>query len=154
MHIVATRPGVIDLPIFFNVDSSVGDKGQNSSAEDILLVRFLLHEIAAGAKASKPGGEERRQRILKVPMSGASDADTIDGIRAWQEGRKQELPHTNTIVDGRVDSARGVFYVKGGEWTIVDLNEVFRSLFPKIWPRLQGHPNCPGPLRTRVPQVL
>jgi hypothetical protein len=152
MHIVATRPVVPELPIFFNVDSSVGENGQNSSAEDILLVQFLLHEIAAAAKSSKPGGEAHRQRILKVPMSGASDAATIDGIRAWQEGRKEGMPAT--IVDGRVNSARGVFYVKGGEWTIVDLNAMFRTLFPKIWPRLQDHPSCPSLLKTRVPQIL
>jgi hypothetical protein len=152
MHIVATRPVVPELPLFFNVDGSVGENGQNSSAEDILLVQFLLHEIAAAAKSSKPGGEAHRQRILKVPMSGANDAATIDGIRAWQEGRKEGMPAT--IVDGRVNSARGVFYVKGGEWTIVDLNAMFRTLFPKIWPRLQDHPSCPGLLKTRVPQIL
>ena len=139
MHIVATRQVVPELPIFFNVDSSVGENGQNSSAEDILLVQFLLHEIAAAAKSSKPGGEAHRQR-------------TIDGIRAWQEGRKEGMPAT--IVDGRVNSARGVFYVKGGEWTIVDLNAMFRTLFPKIWPRLQDHPSCPSLLKTRVPQIL
>jgi hypothetical protein len=85
-------------------------------------------------------------------MSGANDAATIDGIRAWQEGRKEGMPAT--IVDGRVNSARGVFYVKGGEWTIVDLNAMFRTLFPKIWPRLQDHPSCPSLLKTRVPQIL
>jgi hypothetical protein len=152
MHIVATRPMVPNVPLFFNVDGSVGEQGQNSSAEDILLVQFLLHEIAVGAKASKPGGEAHRQRILKVPMSGACDAATIDGIRAWQEGRKDDMPRT--IVDGRVDSAHGVFYVRGGEWTIVDLSQVFRSLFPNIWPRLQDHPKCPAALKSRVPQVL
>ena len=119
-HALSSRPGrwCRSLPIFFNVDSSVGENGQNSSAEDILLVQFLLHEIAAAAKSSKPGARPTGSGSLKVPMSGANDAATIDGIRAWQEGRKEGMPAT--IVDGRVNSARGVFYVKGGSgrsWT-------------------------------------
>ena len=89
--------------------------------------------------------------MLKVPISGSCDAATIDGIRAWQEGRKQDLP--GTVVDGRVSPARGYFY-GSGEWTIVDLNTVFRLHFKGIWPRLQDHPNCPGLLKMRVPQVL
>lgn len=152
MHIVVTRPATPELPLFFNLDSSVGHQGQNSRQEDILLVQFLLHQIAEGAQASKPGGEARRQRMLKVPLSGICDDVTIDAIRAWQEGRKQEAPAT--IVDGRVSVAHGVFYTKGGEWTIADMNAMFRILFPNIWPRLQDHPKCPGLLKTRVPQLL
>jgi hypothetical protein len=30
------------LPIYFNVDTTVGNNGQNSQAEDILLAQFLL----------------------------------------------------------------------------------------------------------------
>jgi hypothetical protein len=152
MHIVTTRPVVSNLPIFFNVDTSVGKGGQNSSQEDILLVQFLLQATAEAVPTGKDAGEARRQRALKVPVTGVADAATMDGIHAWQEGRKQDLPAT--IIDGRVDPARAVFYVKGGEWTIVDLNGIFRTLFPTIWPRLQDHPKCPALLKTRVPQVL
>lgn len=61
MHIVVTRPATPELPLFFNLDSSVGHQGQNSRQEDILLVQFLLHQIAEGAPrpanpAAKPGG--------------------------------------------------------------------------------------------------
>ena len=69
-----------------------------------------------------------------------------------KKARKPTLP--GTIVDGRVNPARGVLYAKGGEWTIVDLNAVFRRFFPKISLRLHDHPKCPALLKTRVPQVL
>jgi len=152
MHIVMTRPADANLPIFFNVDTSVGKGGQNSSQEDILLVQFLLQATSEAAHSSSGVGEARRQRTMKVPVSGIADAATMDGIHAWQEGRKESLPAT--IVDGRVNPARGIFYARGGEWTIVDLNAVFRAFFPRIWPRLQDHPKCPALLKTRVAQVL
>ena len=152
MHIVATRPVDMIVPMFFNVDTSVGKDGRNSSPEDILLVQFLLQVTAGAATAKDAAGEARRQRVLKVPVTGIADAATMDGIHAWQEGRKLNL--SDTIVDGRIDPARGVFYAKSGEWTIVDLNAVFRAFFPKIWPRLQDHPKCPAGLKTRVAQAL
>jgi hypothetical protein len=152
MHVVTTRPVDANLPIFFNVDASVGKEGRNSSQEDILLVQFLLQVTAAAATAKDAAGEARRQRVMKVPLTGVADAATMDGIQAWQEGRKKDL--SDTVIDGRIDPARGVFYAKSGEWTIVDLNAVFRALFPKIWPRLHDHPKCPPLLKTRVAQVL
>jgi len=152
MHVLVPKHPTSMVPIFFNIDTSVGDKAQNAKQEDILLVQFFLRQIAEAAKASKPGGEARRQRILNVTPSGGCDAATIDGIRAWQEGRKEDFPQT--IVDGRANSARDVFYVKEGEWTIADLNGVFRMLFPTIWPRLQDHPKCPPQIRSRIAQLL
>jgi len=152
MHIATTRPMISNLPIFFNVDTSVGKSGQNSSKEDILLVQFLLKATAEVAPNGKGDGEASRQRALKVPVTGVADDLTMDGIHAWQEARKRSLPAT--IIDGRVDPARGVFYAKGGEWTIVDLNGIFRTLFPNIWPRLQDHPKCPAILKRRFAQVM
>ncbi|MHC4405713.1 MAG: hypothetical protein ACYTG0_39205, partial [Planctomycetota bacterium] len=58
-----------------------------------------------------------------------------------------------TVVDGRVSPARGYKY-GGGYWTIVALNAFIRKFCPKIWPRLQSFPDCPGLLKTRVPQEL
>ena len=115
MHIVTTRPVDVNLPMFFNVDTSVGKEGWNSSPEDILLVQFLLQVTAGAATAKDAAGEARRQRVLKVPVTGVADAATMDGIRAWQEGRKLNL--SDTIVDGRIDPARGVFYAKSGEYS-------------------------------------
>jgi hypothetical protein len=86
-----TRPVDVNLPMFFNVDTSVGKAGRNSSPEDILLVQFLLQVTAGAATAKDAAGEARRQRVLKVPVTGIADAATMDGIHAWQEGRKLNL---------------------------------------------------------------
>jgi hypothetical protein len=151
MHVVAPKPADPKLPIFFNVTASVGQSGSNSNADDILLVQFFLRSIAEGVAATKPGGEARRQRMLKVPFSGSADALTIDGIRAWQEGAKLDFP--NTVVDGKVSVAQGYLY-GGAMWTITHMNAAFRSTFPKIWPKLQDHALCPPALKLRVKQVL
>ena len=57
MHIVTIRPVDGNLPIFFNVDTSVGKQGRNSSQEDILLVQFLLQVTAEAATAKDAVGE-------------------------------------------------------------------------------------------------
>jgi hypothetical protein len=152
MHVLVPKHPTSIVPIFFNIDTSVGEKGQNSNPEDILLVQFLLRTLAESATSSSPTGETRRQRLLKVPVTGVCDNLTVDGIRAWQEGRHDGS--RASIVDGRADSARDVFYVKDGEWTIADLNGMFRMLFPNIWPRLQDHPKCPPAIKLRMSQLL
>src|SRR5262245_32764554 len=146
MHVVAPKPADPKLPMFFNVTASVGQGGSNSNSDDIFLVQFYLRATAEATTATKPGGEERRQRALKVPLSGSCDALTIDGIRAWQEGAKQD--HPGTVVDGKVSVAQGYLY-GGTMWTIVHLNAAYRSLFPGTWPRLQNHPKCPADLKLR-----
>ena len=150
MHIATTRDS--DLPIFFNVDTSVGKGGQNSSQEDILLVQFLLQATAAASPPASGARDATRQRAANLAVTGVADDATTDCIRAWQEARK--AGRRATIVDGRVNPARGIFYAKGGEWTIVDLNAVFRAFFPRLWPRLHDHPKCPAPLKARMSQVL
>ena len=150
MHIATTRDS--DLPIFFNVDTSVGKGGQNSSQEDILLVQFLLQATAEATPPAQGARDATRQRAANLAASGVADAATADCISAWQEARK--ATKRATIIDGRVNPARGIFYAKGGEWTIVDLNAVFRASFPRLWPRLHDHPKCPALLKARMAQVL
>jgi hypothetical protein len=45
VHVLAPRPPVSGVPVFYNVDTSVGRNGQNSSIDDILLVQFFLSLI-------------------------------------------------------------------------------------------------------------
>src|SRR4051812_40527622 len=92
MHVMAPRPSDPSIPIFFNVDASVGEKGSNSSVEDILLVQFLTRR--AGKAAGPTVSPDRRERMLNVAPTGVCDRETIDGIRAVQETMKQRIPST------------------------------------------------------------
>lgn len=152
MHVVAPQPADPKLPLFFNIEESVGEQGTNSSPEDIMLVQYLLHSIAEGMPSSSPDGESKRQRMLNVPITGVCDEATIDGIRAWQEGRR-DSGYPATIVDGRVSPAHGYLY-GGGEWTIVDLNFFFKQFHRETWPRLQDVSTCPGLVAVKAEQVL
>lgn len=152
MHIMAPKPADPKIPIFFNVDGSVGHMGENSSTEDILLVQYFLHTVASLTPSSSAAGEARRLRILATPVTGFCDEATIDGIRAWQEGRKTTMP--GTVVDGKVSHARAYFYGAAGFWTIVDLNLMFKKLFPNVWPRIQDAPECPALLQAAAAKAL
>jgi hypothetical protein len=149
MHAFAPRPSQPNIPIFFNVDSSVGKEGANSNWDDVLLVQFLVHK--AGDTASPTISPDRKARMLKVRATGICDDDTIDGIRAAQEHIRLGIP--GTVVDGRVSPARGYDY-GGGTWILVFLCMQLRMKFPNLWPRLQDLPDCPPQLKTRFAEVL
>lgn len=149
MHVLAPQPGNDLIPIFFNVDSSVGHNAQNSSPVDIMLVQFLMRKAAErDAAGIQP---DRKQRMLRVSPDGRCGPITIDGIRAVQETMKDK--HPGTTVDGRVSKARGTEY-GGGFWTIVSLSAAVRTRYPESWPRIQDLPACPGALRTEVIKSL
>ena len=134
--------------LFFNVDSSVGQNGVNSNAIDIYLVQFLMRRIAE--RLSVTWGKQR-DRLLAVKVNGICTPVTIDGIKAIQEMFKRKNPAT--IVDGLVAVAPDYYY-GAGVYTIVVLNTTTRRKYPELWPRLQDFPDCPGPLKEKVPTLL
>ena len=73
------------------------------------------------------------------------DRATIDAIRAFQEDAR--------VVDGRVSVARGFAY-GGGLWTISLLNQILKSNFPNLWPRIQDFSDCPAELKVRVAALI
>ena len=150
MHVVAPRPRGSTLSIFFNVDSSVGENGVNTSLEDVLLVQFLLHKIGEGGIGAGIT-RDRQMRLLRVVPTGVCNPVTISGIRAVQEAAREQKPAT--VVDGCVSVARGYSYGRG-DFTIVTLNASVRAHHPRVWPRLQDFPDCPAQLRLRVQAVL
>jgi hypothetical protein len=149
MHVMAPRPSDPQVPTFFNVDTSVGERGSNSSVEDILLVQFLIRKVGQTAGPTLP--PDRRERMLNVAPTGTCDRETIDGIRAVQETMRER--HPATIVDGKVSPARGYQY-GAAAWTIVSLNVTVRRHNLKVWPRLHELSDCPSLLRDRFPAVL
>ncbi len=149
MHVLAPQPRNELVPIFFNVDSSVGHNAQNSSPADIMLVQFMIRKSAERDTAGiRP---DRKQRMMRVTPDGRCGPITIDGIRAVQEVMKEK--HPGTTVDGRVSKARGLEY-GGGFWTIVSLSAAVRRRFPESWPRIQDLGGCPGLLKMEATKSL
>ena len=158
MHVIYT-PTALDLPLFFNVDSSVGDGGDNSSSEDVMLVQFFLAIAGENLQGTPPPSgvsaidwQSMIDLCVSLWSTGECDEATIDAIRAFQTAVHDN--HPAIIVDGRVSVARGFTYAPHAAWTIANMNFVIRTHFPRIWPRLQDHPQCPGALKTRFPKVL
>jgi hypothetical protein len=151
MHVLAPRPCIPELTMFFNVDTSVGQGGVNTSPEDILLVQFLVRKVGDTTGIGSGVTPERKARMSLVVPTGAIDPVTIDGIRAVQESMREVV--AGTKVDGRVSVARNFAYGSGSD-TIVSLNATVRKHFPRIWPRLHDFPDCPALLKVRVPEVL
>ena len=130
MHVVATKNST--LPLFFNVDSSVGNNGADSSTEDILLVQFFLHILSEAWQTltPPPGVPAQDWNDLlatagEVQMNGTCDIATIAAIGAFQNRYHDE--HPTIVVDGQVSIARGIYYAPEGAWSIALLTRQGQS---------------------------
>jgi len=143
-----TDPAITGI---FNVETSVGRNGKNSSSEDILLVQFLLRTVGERVPAATAQAAHTNEVLRQVPLSGTMDQRTIDGIVAQQQAMKRAMPAT--VVDGHISPASNYRY-GSGYFTIVALNAFLRRNLPQVWPRLQDLPNCPAALKVKFAQVL
>jgi len=130
---MAPKPAEARLPMFFNVDSSVGQGGQNISFDDIMLVQFFLFAIG-----KKPETQQHLAPLAAVPVTGRMNQQTIDGIKLMQSS-------AGATADGRVSVARG-YRFSSVAFTIVQLNfNVKFRHFPQ-WPNVEEIPDCPSQL--------
>ena len=141
VHVLAPKPAVSGIPVFFNVDNSVGRNGQNSSMDDILLVQYFLSLIG---KNPSPGS--KLGQLAKVPVTGKMNPETIAGIEAVQAAN-------SSVVDGRVSVAKG--YKFGSKFfTIVSLNFNVKGRFRSQWPNIEEMPACPALLNLACRRAL
>jgi len=145
VHVLAPRPPLPQLPLFFNVDGAVGANAPNSNPTDIMLVQFLIRLIG-----NTPDGALAAQSALlqRVNPTGTMDQNTIAAIKAVQAAEGK-------AVDGRVSSAQGYKY-NGTYYTIVSLNFSVRgrATFKPTWPNLDRIAGCPGQLAAAVRNAL
>lgn len=141
VHVLAPKPAVSGIPVFFNVDSSVGRNGQNSSMDDILLVQYFLSLIG---KNPTPGS--KLGHLADVPVTGTVNPQTIAGIEAIQVAN-------GASADGRVSVAKG--YKFGSSFfTIVSLNFNVKGRFRAQWPNIEEMPACPPLLNMACRRAL
>jgi hypothetical protein len=141
VHVLAPRPPVSGVPVFYNVDTSVGRNGQNSSVDDILLVQFFLSLIGKNPSAGSTLGP-----LADVPVTGRMNPETIRGIELVQTANR-------STVDGRVSVARG--YKFGANfYTVVSLNFNIKERFRSQWPNVEEMPGCPALLNLACRRAL
>ena len=143
-YVMAPRPPDAALPVFFNLEASVGHRGANSNRDDVLLVQFLLKALTL--RMTTAAGQRVKPILDQTPQTGVCDQATIRSIQAFQDAMQ-------TVADGKVSPARGYRY-GGGVWTIVNLQGSLREDFRQQWPRLDQIPGCPGQIRALMSQLL
>lgn len=149
-HLLAPQASNPELPVFFNVDHAVGTMPATNLREDVLLVQFLLTVMA---KNPPPGRSPQFQAALgEVRFSGVADDATKNAIRAAQEEAKRFQPQT--VVDGRVSSAKGYSFGQSSNWIIVHLNESVQESNLSIWPRIDQIPGCPEEIKKLVVRTV
>ncbi len=130
VHVLAPKPAIPALPIFFNVDVAVGRNAPNTSTDDILLVQYFLSLIG---KHPRPGST--LTSLAAIPVTGRMNPETIAGLEAVQT-------LAGVTPDGRASVAKG--YKFGANfYTIVNLNFSVRTRFRAQWPNLEEMPDCP-----------
>ena len=145
VHVLAPKPADPRLPLFLNVDASVGENAQNSSTEDVMLVQYLLRMLG-----EHPAGRAHEivPALLKVVPTGMMDADTIAAIRAMQS-----LTVEGGRGDGKVSPAKDYSY-GNNYYMICHLNAVARNRHKDLYPNLDHLPDCPPALREAIRRAL
>lgn len=140
------------LPVFFNVDSVVGDyrfgRVENNPV-DVLLVQFFLKAVPA----TDP---EFRKEVGRIKVNGQIDTPTGNAIYLLQSlaNKSNNLP--GKVVDARVSPARGYHYGAGAQYTIVNLNVGVQRQHKNVWPRIDKiqQPVCPQELKQMLARDL
>ena len=142
VHVLAPKPVEMRLPVFFNVDSSVGRNAANTSAEDIMLVQFFLSLVGKKPEA----GSLDLSPLAKIPVTGRINPETMSSIELFQRA-------AGASVDGRVSVAKS--YRHGATaFTIVNLNFNVKRRFFQQWPNIEEMPGCPGILNLACRRAL
>ena len=147
--LLAPQTPAAEMPVYFNVDATVGAAPAENRREDVLLVQFYCSLISKGTSTLTA---EERASFDAVKVTGVVDAETIAAIRAAQMKMKKQQP--GTVVDGRVSPAKGGYNYGGGFWTIASLNSVVHKDNMNTWPRIDKIAGCPAEIQQMVKRTL
>jgi hypothetical protein len=125
------------LAAIYSVDAQVGRHGANHYS-DVLLVQFFILRVY-------------RHHNHNMRMTGQCDDNTLRTIRDMQlEARHRGF---SIRVDGAVDPIRtstGIASLAHSVYTIIWLNENYRSTFQFFYNDIRLDPLLPNPLRRRL----
>jgi len=141
VHILAPKPTMSSLPIFYNVDVAVGRGAPNSSHSDILLVQYFLWLIGKNVDPNS-----KLSSLAKVPVTGSINPETISAIEVLQVA-------DGAAPDGHVSVAHG-YRFGGSFYTIMIMNFNIKSKFFNQWPNIEEMPECPGLLNMACRRAL
>ncbi len=134
----------------WNIDTSVGKAGQNSSRADILYVQWY-YKLAVAQAETPP---DRKLIYGAVELSGRCSGRDDDPLVRAIYAHQRAISHPQ--VDGRVSVATGSGMVGASAFFILRLGARIARMYPELWPRLDKIPGCPPEVaeasRLTVPQ--
>lgn len=149
-YLMAPQPPKSTLPVFYNVDGTVGAPPASNKPEDVMLVQFAFSIIGKQPDQNTDPALTAAAKTIRV--TGSIDTTTVNAIRVHQQCTKKNRP--GQVVDGRVSSAKGGYSFGGGIWTICYLNNSLQNRYYDIWPRIDMIPGCPGLLQQMVVRTV
>lgn len=150
-HLFVPADPESSLPLWYNVDETVGAWPARNAEEDVWLVQFLLHAALTNSTLAE-SREVGKTVVLNGRCSPGDPADpTIAALRYVQ--RQLRTHGLTTVVDGRVSRARA-YHFGGGYFTIVWLNEMVQRRHHALWPRIDRIPKAPDPVRKLVTRTV
>jgi hypothetical protein len=141
-HLVFDQAG--DLPVTYYLnDTSVGAGGNNRDRADVQLVQFFLRQFYLSHPDLFVGLPQTKIPGVSVDIDGKVGGQTIEGIRAFQNYKKNI--GNPMFVDGRVSIALGrMIQGTGNIYTIYSLNDDFfflKDTYNQWMGKLHIHPD-------------
>jgi hypothetical protein len=132
----------------WNLDSSVGKGGQNSSPCDISYIQWYY--TLAGRNSLTP--PDRQAIYQKVRVTGSCTGRDDDPLVAAIIAHQKALGHPQ--VDGRVSVAKGGGKFHMNAYFVLRLGARLADMYPNAWPRLDQIPGCPALVAQAVRQAI
>jgi hypothetical protein len=128
----------------WNLDTSVGKGGQNSSLADVSYIQWY-YTLAARFHLTP---EDRKAIYRKVQVTGNCRGTDDDPLVAAIIAQQRSLNHPQ--VDGRVSVAQGSGKIGESAFFVFRLGARLASMHPHAWPRLDLIPECPPAVAAAV----
>ncbi len=136
------------LPIFFNVNQNVGNRGAPNGPEDAALVSFLLVKWAEKGPRVPESVKAAARPVIPGPYTPALQT-LIDTLQT--ELKKQ---HPTLVADGHISRAPPGATYSGGTFIICMANYQVATAFKQQWPRLDTIPGCPPQVKALIDRVV
>ena len=145
------KPYIYGPKFMWNLDSSVGKGGANSSSCDVSFIQWY-YTLAANFALTT---DENKSVYRKVEITGACSGRDDDPLVAAILIQQKSMNHP--YLDGKVSVVTGTGRLGAHAFFLIRLEARFAVMYPKLWPRLDLIPNCPGSVRDvslyAVPQM-
>lgn len=149
------KPYIYGPKFMWNLDASVGKGGANSNPCDVSFIQWYYTLAANFALTTDENKAVYRNVEITGACSGRDDDPLVAAILIQQKGMNH--PYLDGKVSVVTGSGRLGPQVNARAFFLIRLEARFAVMYPKLWPRLDLIPNCPGTVRDvslyAVPQM-